>query len=109
MRQILSPPGMLNEDGTIKQVRARARWREAALVRARRLTPLLQIVVSQDFFKPKKVVIHVSRKWGDVEKEKLLEVSELSSYRASEALGQNPSSCRSVPPRGRRSSDSFVR
>lgn len=45
MRQILSPPGMLNEEGTIKQ----------------------------DFFKPKKVVIHVSRKWGDVEKEKLLE------------------------------------
>lgn len=76
MRQILSPPGMLNEEGTIKQVRSRARLaREAALVRARRLTPPL-VVVSQDFFKPKKVVIHVSRKWGDVEKEKLLEVSE---------------------------------
>jgi len=45
LRQILSPPDMLNEDGTIKQ----------------------------DYFKPKKVVIQTDRRWGDAEKEKLLE------------------------------------
>ena len=45
LRKILSPPGMLNEDCTIKQ----------------------------DFFKPKKVVIQQDRRWGDAEKEKLLE------------------------------------
>jgi len=45
LRQLLSPPGMLNEDGTI----------------------------DQSFFKPKKVVIHVDRRWGDAEKDKLVE------------------------------------
>jgi hypothetical protein len=45
LRKILSPPGMLNEDCTIKQ----------------------------DFFKPKKVVIQQDRRWGVAEKAKLLE------------------------------------
>ena len=47
MRQIFSPPRMLNDDGTVKQ----------------------------DFFKPKKVIIQVERRWGDADREKLLEVN----------------------------------
>ena len=49
MRQLFSPPEMNNKDGTI----------------------------NQDFFKPKKVVLQQDkRRWGDTEKEKLVEVSK---------------------------------
>ena len=36
---------------------------------------------SQTFFKPKKVVIHVDRRWGDAEKLKLIEVSGIRQQR----------------------------
>ncbi|QDZ24136.1 hypothetical protein A3770_12p66540 [Chloropicon primus] len=45
LRKLLSPPDMLHEDGTIKQV----------------------------YFRPKKVVIHQPRRWGEDEKRKLIE------------------------------------
>lgn len=45
MRTKLSPQDMLNEDGAI----------------------------NQEFFKPKKVVLKVDRKWGDMERDKLSE------------------------------------
>ncbi len=52
LRQVLSPPDMLNDDGTIKQ----------------------------DYFKPRKVVIQQDRRWGDAEKEKLLEVTTRPTF-----------------------------